>query len=71
MKAVLSFSSVTVLVAGKPASSASSASSDGFSLIAEPVPDLTSGDAPAYWSAECGGRSYVGSYIGWATPIHS
>jgi len=31
-------------------------------LIAEPVIDLTSGSAPAYWSAECGGRTYVGSY---------
>ena len=55
MKAALLFS-FSALVAGKPASS------DGFSLIAEPVIDLTSGDAPAYWSAECGGRTYVGSY---------
>ena len=31
-------------------------------MIAEPAIDLTSGDAPAYWSAECGGRTYVGSY---------
>ena len=58
MKATLLFI-FSVLVAGKPASSPSS---DGFSLIAEPAIDLTSGDAPAYWSAECGGRAYVGSY---------
>ena len=45
-----------VLVSGKPAGD------EEFSLIAEPVPDLTSGSAPAYWSAECGGRTYVGSY---------
>ena len=30
--------------------------------MAEPVLDLPSGSAPAYWSAECGGRTYVGSY---------
>ena len=46
-----------VLVSGKPAEH-----HHDVSLIAEPVPDLTSGSAPAYWSAECGGRTYVGSY---------
>ena len=56
MKAALLFS-FSALVAGKPASI------DGFSLIAEPVIDLTSGDAQAYWSAECGGRTYVGSFV--------
>ena len=35
---------------------------DILNMIPEPVVDLTSGDAPAYWSAECGGRTYVGSY---------
>ena len=35
---------------------------EDVSLVAQPVPDLTSGSAPAYWSAECGGRTYVGSY---------
>jgi len=43
------------LVSAKPAS-------EDVSLVVEPVPDLTSGSAPAYWSAECGGRTYVGSY---------
>ena len=54
MKALL-LSAFLALVSGKPAS-------DDVSLVSEPVPDLTSGDAPAYWSAECGGRTYVGSY---------
>ena len=45
-----------VLVSGKPAEH------PDVSLIAEPVIALTSGDTPAYWSAECGGRTYVGSY---------
>ena len=54
MKALL-LSAFLALVSGKPAS-------DDMSLVSEPVPDLTSGDAPAYWSAECGGRTYVGSY---------
>ena len=44
------------LVSGKPTGD------EEISLIAEPVPDLTSGSAPAYWSAECGGRTYVGTY---------
>ena len=26
------------------------------------VKDVTSSSAPAYWSAECGDRTYVGSY---------
>ena len=43
------------LISAKPAS-------EDVSLVAEPVPDLTSGSAPAYWSAECGDRTYVGSY---------
>ena len=43
------------LVSGKPAA-------EDVSLVAQPVPNLTSGSAPAYWSAECGGRTYVGSY---------
>ena len=54
MKAPLLFVSLT-LVSGKPAS-------EDVSWVAEPVIDLTSGDAPAYWSAECGDRTYVGSY---------
>ena len=37
------------LVSGRPAGD------EEFSLI--PVPDLTSGSASAYWSAECGGRT--------------
>ena len=44
------------LISGKPTSE------DDVSLIVDPVLDLTSGAAPAYWSAECGGRTYVGSY---------
>ena len=48
--------SLVILVSGKPAEH------QDVSLIAEPVIDLNSGDAPAYWSAECGGRTYVGSY---------
>ena len=32
------------------------------SAITEHFVDLTSGSAPAYWSAECGGRTYIGSY---------
>ena len=47
--------SLLSLVFGKPAG-------DDQSLTAEVVPDLTSASAPAYWSAECGGRTYVGSY---------
>ena len=50
------------LVSAEPAS-------EDVSSVAEPVPDLTSGSAPAYWSAECGGRTYVGSYtlmLDWA-----
>merc|ERR1719323_2505038 len=50
------------LISAKPAA-------EDVSLVAQPVPDLTSGDAPAYWSAECGGRTYVGSYtlmMNWA-----
>ena len=54
MKALL-LSAFLALVSGKPAS-------DEMSLVLEPVSDLTSGSAPAYWSAECGGRTYVGSY---------
>ena len=54
MKALL-LSAFLALVSGKPAS-------DEMSLVFEPVSDLTSGSAPAYWSAECGGRTYVGSY---------
>merc|ERR1712110_345904 len=54
MKMLLFFASLA-LVSGKPAS-------EDVSFVAEPVIDLTSGDAPAYWSAECGGRTYVGSY---------
>jgi len=50
------FALLVILVSGKPAEH------QDVSLIAEPVIDLTSGDAPAYWSAECGGRTYVGSY---------
>ena len=54
MKLLVLFASLA-LVSAKPAS-------EDVSLVAEPVPDLTSGSAPAYWSAECGGRTYVGSY---------
>ncbi len=32
------------------------------SAITEHFVNLTSGSAPAYWSAECGGRTYVGPY---------
>merc|ERR1712227_937768 len=32
------------------------------SLTSEVVKDVTSSSAPAYWNAECGGRTYVGSY---------
>ena len=53
---LLVFIGSLVLVSGKPADH------QDVSLIAEPVIDLTSGDAPAYWSAQCGGRTYVGSY---------
>merc|ERR1712012_1096308 len=47
---------MVILVSGKPAEH------EDVSLVAEPVIDLTSGDAPAYWSVECGDRTYVGSY---------
>merc|ERR1719410_1830203 len=30
--------------------------------LSEVVKDVTSSSAPAYWNAECGGRTYVGSY---------
>ena len=56
--------SLLSLVFGKPAG-------DTQSLTAEVVPDLSSASAPAYWSAECGDRTYVGSYtlmMDWATP---
>ena len=55
MKTILLLT-LLALVSGKPTGD------EEISLIAEPVPDLTSGSAPAYWSAECGGRTYVGSY---------
>ena len=54
MKLLVLFASLA-LISAKPAE-------EDVSLVAEPVPDLTSGSAPAYWSAECGGRTYVGSY---------
>ena len=54
MKLPVLFASLA-LVSAKPAS-------EDVSLVAEPVPDLTSGSAPAYWSADCRGRTYVGSY---------
>ena len=55
MKTILLLT-LLALVSGKPTGD------EEISLIAEPVPDLTSGSAPAYWSAQCGGRTYVGSY---------
>ena len=55
MKSLLLLLASLALTSAKPAS-------EDVSLVAEPVPDLSSGDAPAYWSAECGGRTYVGSY---------
>ena len=64
MKLVFLFASLA-LVSAKPAS-------EDVSLVVEPVPDLFSGAAPAYWSAECGGRTYVGSYtlmMDWAQCI--
>ena len=33
-----------------------------ISHLSEIVRDVTSSSAPAYWNAECGGRTYVGSY---------
>merc|ERR1712241_1489537 len=36
--------------------------SEEITLAAKTVKDVTSSSAPAYWSAECGGRTYVGSY---------
>ena len=33
-----------------------------MSMKAEIVKDVSSSSAPAYWSAECGDRTYVGSY---------
>ena len=47
---------LSALVPGKPAGD------EEVSLITKSVPDLTSVSAPAYWSVECGGRTYVGSY---------
>ena len=35
---------------------------EGISRRAETVMDVSSSSAPAYWSAECGDRTYVGSY---------
>ena len=55
MKSLLLLLASLALTSTKPAS-------EDVSLVGEPVPDLTSGSAPAYWSAECGGRTYVGSY---------
>ena len=33
-----------------------------MSLISETVKDVSAASAPANWNAECGGRTYVGSY---------
>ena len=43
------------LVSGKPPA-------EEISLTAEVLTDVRSSSAPAYWSAQCGDRTYVGSY---------
>jgi len=48
------FSALAVLVTGKP--------SEQISLKSKTIQDVTSSSAPAYWTAECGDRTYVGTY---------
>ena len=52
-KLFLLFSALAVLT-GKP--------SEQISLKSKTIQDVTSSSAPAYWTAECGDRTYVGSY---------
>ena len=54
MKAFLLIASI-VLASGKP-------TGDDMSLKAEVLPNVKTSSAPAYWSAQCGDRTYVGSY---------
>merc|ERR1719270_372271 len=41
---------------------ASSTPVDKISITSEVIKDVTLSSAPAYWSAECGDRTYVGTY---------
>ena len=41
---------------------ATDAPTPGVSLTAKTVKDVTSSSAPAYWSAQCGGSTFAGSY---------
>ena len=45
------FSALAVLVTGKP--------SEQISLKSKTIQDVTSSSAPAYWTAECGDRTYA------------
>jgi len=54
MRKFLLFSALVVLVTGKP--------SEQISLKSKTIQDVTPSSAPVYWTAECGDRTYVGSY---------
>jgi len=54
MRKFLLFSALAVLVTGKP--------SEQISLKSKTIQDVSSSSAPAYWTAECGDRTYVGTY---------
>ena len=54
MKAFLLIASI-VLASGKP-------TGDDMSLKAEVLPNVKTSSAPAYWSAQCGDKTYAASY---------
>ena len=54
MKAFLLIASI-VLATGKP-------TGDDMSLKAEVLPNVKTSSAPAYWSAQCGDKTYAASY---------
>ena len=58
MKYFLILASIIVIESAAPGSR----NGEGMSLRAETVKDVSSSSAPAYWSAECGDRTYIGSY---------
>ena len=55
MRSIISTSLLLSLVSGLP-------SQPRQSLLSSSVSDVTSSSAPASWTAQCGGRTYLGTY---------